>query len=183
MKSLKRLERISVDVNNEKFASIDGALYNKTKEIFYGCPRGYKGVIRIAEGTKEIVHGGLVDCTEVTRVDLPESLESMSFKEFSRMEKLNEIIFRKEKPIATSMTKGVRVFLLQVANSGVKIIVQKKSRKIYENALVKQGGEFTEINGKIPFVVDADELPSVLNVKGVKNFNKYEDKYERYEKL
>ena len=33
---------------------------------------------------------------------------------------------------------------------------------------------YMEMNGAIPFVVGADELPDAANVKGVKNFDKYE---------
>lgn len=174
MKSLKRLERISVDVNNERFSVMDGVLYNKNQEILYGCPRAYQGVLKVAEGTKKLTHGALIDCVGLTRVDLPESLESMSFKEFSRMSSLKEIIFRGENPIVTAMKEGVEVFLLQVANPEVEFMVPKKSLKTYRNALVKQEGEYMEMNGAIPFVVGADELPDAANVKGVKNFDKYE---------
>ena len=174
MKSLKSLENITVDANNERFASVDGVLYNKNKEVLYGCPRAYTGTLRVPEGTKKITSGALVDCIGISRVDLPESLENISFREFSRMKSLQEIIFRRETPISTAMNKGVEVFLLQVANPEVQIIVPKKSQKFYQNALIKQEGEYTEVDGKIPFMIEADELPDVANVKGVKNFNKYE---------
>ena len=174
MKSLKRLESILVDANNERFASVDGVLYNKNKVTLYGCPRAYTGTLRVLEGTKKITSGALVDCIGITRVDLQESLESMSFKEFGRMKSLQEIIFRKETPIPTAMNKGVEVFLLQVANPEVQIIVPKKSLKIYQNAMAKQEGEYMEIDGKIPFVVDDNDLPKASNVKGIKNFSKYE---------
>jgi hypothetical protein len=72
------------------------------------------------------------------------------------------------------MNKGVEVFLLQVANPEVQIIVPKKSLKIYQNAMAKQEGEYMEIDGKIPFVVDDNDLPKASNVKGIKNFSKYE---------
>ena len=174
MKSLKGLESITVDANNEQFASVNGVLYNKNKEILYGCPRAYTGTLRVLEGTKKITSGALVDCVGISRADLPESLEYMSFREFRRMKSLQEIIFRRESPISTAMNKGTEVFLPQVANPEVQIIVPKKSQKIYQNALVKQEGEYTEIGGKIPFMIDANELPDATNVKGVKNFSKYE---------
>lgn len=174
MKSLKKLERVSVDVNNEKFAAVNGVLYSKNQEILYGCPRAYKGTLKVAEGTAKITKGALIDCVELTSVDLPESLETMSFREFSRMALLDNIIFRGEKPILTAMCKGEGVFLLQVANPKVEIVVPKKSRKNYRDALVKQEGEYTEMDDAIPFVIDADELPDAMKVKGVKNFTKYE---------
>ena len=90
------------------------------------------------------------------------------------MSSLKEIIFRGENPIVTAMKEGVEVFLLQVANPEVEFMVPKKSLKTYRNTLVKQEGEYMEMNGAIPFVVGADELPDAANVKGVKNFDKYE---------
>lgn len=174
MKSLKNLEYVSVDVNNERFAAINGVLYNKSQEILYGCPRAYKGILKVAGGTKEITRGALVDCVKLTCVDFPASLSIVSFREFNRMASLNEIVFRGERPIATAMNKGVRAFLLQIANPEVVIIVPKASQQIYRNALAKQEGEYTEVNGKVPFVVKADELPNSLKVKGVKDFSKYE---------
>ena len=174
MKSLKKLEGINVDANNERFASFNGVLYNKNKEILYGCPRAYTGTLRVLEGTKKITSGALVDCIGISRVDLPESLECMSFRELSRMKSLQEIIFRRETPIPTAMNEGTEVFLLQVANPEVHIIVPKKSQKNYQNALVKQEGEYTEVDGKLPFVVEADDFPNASNVRGVKDFSKYE---------
>lgn len=175
MKSLKNLERISVDINNGRFSAVDGVLYNKNQETLYGCPRAYKGVLKIAEGTQTITRGALVDCTDITRVDMPESLTTMSFREFSRMASLGEIIFRSEKPVATAVDEGIKVFLLQVANPEVKIIVPKAAQKTYQNALVVQKGEYMESNGTIPFIVNSDQLPKADNVKGVKNFTKYEE--------
>ena len=174
LKALKNLETVNVDVNNAKFASIDGVLYNKSGDVLYGCPRAYKGVLKVAEGTKSITAGALIDCKGITRVDFPTTLTAMSFRELSRMEQLNEVILRNEQPMVTAKKGAEEILLLQVANTDVKIVVLKSAKKIYKKALVQEKGEYTEIGGNTPYVVELNMLPLAKNVVGVKNFNKYE---------
>lgn len=174
LKALKNLETVNVDVNNAKFASIDGVLYNKNGEVLYGCPRAYKGTLKVAEGTRNITVGALIDCKGITRVDLPATLTTMSFRELNRMEQLNELILRSEQPMATAKNGAGEVLLLQVANMDVKIIVPKSAKKAYKKALVQETGEYTEVGGNTPYVVELGMMPLAKNVVGVKNFNKYE---------
>jgi len=174
LKALKNLETVNVDVNNAKFASIDGVLYNKNGEVLYGCPRAYKGTLKVAEGTRNITAGALIDCKGITRVDLPATLTTMSFRELNRMEQLNEVILRSEQPMATAKKGAEEILLLQVANTDVKIIVPKSAKKAYKEALVQETGEYTEIGGKTPYVVELDMMPLAKNVVGVKSFRKYE---------
>ena len=174
MKSLKHLQGISVDVNNDRFSAIDGVLYDKAHETLYGCPRAYKGCLRVSEGTKRVMAGALVDCKRITRVDLPASLEAMSFREFSRMDGLEEIIFRGDAPVMTAGKGGEEVFLLQVANPEVKVVVPKDAVKAYEAELAQERGEYVELEGEAVAFVEMDELPKRKNVVGVKNFSKYE---------
>lgn len=174
LKSLKQLESVNVDVNNAKFTTVDGVLYNKSREVMYGCPRAYKGHLKVAEGTRTITAGALIDCKDVTRVDLPATLVTMSFRELNRMEGLGEVILRGEKPIMTAKKNGKEMFLLQVANRNVKIVVPKNVKAAYREVLVQQAGEYQEIDGDTPYVVNDDELPVARNVVGVKKFSKYE---------
>lgn len=173
MKSLKHLTAVHVDGNNLNFTSVDGLLYDKKQETFYGCPRAYKGRVIIAEGTKQIIHGALIDCKSITAVELPETLSSVSFREFVRMADLQEIVFRGTTPIMTAkMKNGEEVFLLQVMNTDVKIIVPKSAKKVYAEALVQQPGEYMEINEILPLMVEANKLPQIRNILGVKNYKK-----------
>lgn len=174
LKSLKNLKTIDVDVNNERFQVVGGILYNKKGDVLYGCPRAYEGKIRIAEGTKKITKGAFVDCLAIIRIDIPETVVSLSFREFSRMKNLNEIIFRSVTPLNTAMENGEEVFLLQVANPEVKVVVPKTAKKAYKEALVQHSGEFTELDGTLPFTVEPVQLPKSKNVVGVKTFSKYE---------
>lgn len=170
MKSLKNLETIVVDINNAKFTAIDGILYNKSCETLYGCPRAYKGAVKVAEGTKNITQGAFIDCKGITKADFPASLTTLSFREFSRMEQLQEIIFRGEEPIMTAKGKSGEQFLLHVTNKKVVIIVPKSAKKKYKAALVQTTGEYTELNGTTPYLVESDRMPGVKNIKGVNKF-------------
>ena len=174
MKSLKNIESISVDINNERFSSIDGILYNKSQDIVYGCPRAYKGNVKIVNGVETINSGAFIDCKEITRIDLPASITTMSFREFSRIVGLKEIIFRSERPIFTAKKEGKEVMVLQVANPTVEIIVPKQAKNAYKEALNQITGEYTELNDSIPYTVETSKMPSIKNIVGVKNFNKYE---------
>lgn len=171
-KSLKNLRSVSVDVNNTRFSSIDGILYNSKNELL-GCPRAYEGRVRIAEGTYKVVAGALADCKGITGIDCPESLASLSFKECAYLSKLDEIIFRGDVPMKTAQRNGADVFLLQTANPDVKIVVPRTAKENYKTALVQQAGEYTEIGDTIPFLVEQGNMPKVKNIVGVKSFDKY----------
>ena len=176
MKTLKHLKSISVDVNNAKFSSQDGLLYDKNGKTLYGCPRAFSGNLRVKDGTEAILKGALVDCTDITLLNFPSSVTSFSFRETSRMVKLETIVFRADTPVITGFAGKEGAFVLQVANADVEIIVPNNAKKSYKSALVKEGGEFAESlnDDSTPFLVNATQLPQERNIIGVKNFSKYE---------
>ena len=174
MKSLKHLEQILVDVNNTRFTSIGGLLYNKDATVLYGCPRAYCGEVKVANETEVITPGAFIDCPGITKVDLPAGLVSMSFNEFSRMPALETIIFRSEIPVLTAETAQGRCMLLQVASPDVKIIVPKSALKVYKQNLEWAEGEYKEIGKDVPYTLRGEELVCEKQLKGVKKFNKYE---------
>lgn len=173
MKSLKHLETVSVDINNGRFSSVDGILYNKGGNTLYGCPRAYAGVLKVAEGTETITPGAFIDCKYIVKADLPASLVSMSFREFSRMPGLETVILRSETPVNTAKGKDGEVFLLQVASPDVQIVIPKKAKKAYEAAMAKEPGEYSDLSDDRPFLVEKDRMPGVKNLKAVNNFSKY----------
>lgn len=174
LKSLKNLESMSVDINNARFSAIEGILYDKGGEVLYGCPRAYDGRLHVAAGTKKITAGAFSGCGSIVSVDCPESLTSVSFREFAGLPSLNEIVFRGKEPVMTARFNGSDVFLLQVQNPGVKIIVQKGAKNNYQSAIIQETGEYFEIDGTIPYLVESDKMVKSKNVVGVKNFKKYE---------
>lgn len=168
MKSLKGLRAIDVDANNTAFSSIGGILYSKDNRILYGCPRAYEGQVVIEPGTETITAGALIDCRSVTAVDMPETVKTLSFREFSRMNRLETITFRGMEPIKTAVVDGKECFLLQLANPAVRIATPKKARKAYRKALTLTPGEYMEIGGQVPFPVKENELPMRKNITGMK---------------
>lgn len=175
LKSLKNLKSVSVDVNNARFSSHNGVLYNKDGKTLYGCPRSYTERLKIQEGTEVVSKGALIDCPNITLLDFPSTIKSLSFRETSRMSQLETIIFRGETPVITAFRGNDGKFVLQVPNTGVKIIVPNDSKKEYKSALVKDVGEFAESTeaNSTPYVVKADQMPRESNIIGVKNFSKY----------
>lgn len=174
MKTLKRLKSVSVDVNNARFSVSDGVLYNRDGKILYGCPRAYAGKLRVKDGTEKISANALIDCPGITELDFPASLQSVSFRETSRMKHLQKIAFRGETPVSTAYVGGEGKFLLQVANPDVKIMVPGNARKAYLSALAEEEGEYAETSGtgSTPFMVSAARMPKAANIIGVKNFTK-----------
>lgn len=176
MKSLAVLEAIYVDANNARFSSYKGVLYDKGGKVLYGAPRSYKGTLRIKEGTEKVLPGALIDCPQITKIDVPATVRSMSFRETSRMETLAEVILRSSKPITTAYKNGEGTFLLQVANQEVKLTVAKGSKKVYASLLAADAGEYCESQeaGCVAYPVREEQMPSAKNLKGVKDISSYE---------
>lgn len=173
MKKIKTLESIEVDQNNTRFSSVAGVLYNKNRTEMYGCPRNYQGVLKIPEGTQVLTRGALIDCTNIVAIDFPSSLNYVSFRETSRMKKLERLVFRGETPLVTAYQKGQECFVLQVAHQDVELMVPKRSKSVYKNTLVQQSGEFYEVkdDGAIPYKLTLEEMPLAKRVSGVKQFD------------
>lgn len=173
LKKLKHLTSITVDSNNSKFSSFDGMLYSKDGSIYYACPRAYIGKVVIRDGVTNVLNGSLIDCIGITSIDIPASVKNISFRETSRMAKLELIVVRADKPIDTGYYNGVGKFLFQLVAPKVQIVVPSSSKKSYENALADNAGEYSETADGVPFMVTQTELPTKKSIKGVKNFDKY----------
>lgn len=169
-KSVKNLEIFAADVNNSYFTTIDGILYSADNETLLSCPRAYRGRVVVAEGTKNITKGAFVNCNDIVSVDLPESMESMSFRTFLRMSSLDELIIRNPNPIATAKISGEEVFLLQVSNPDLVLKVAKSAKKAYKEAMNLKAGEYTDLDEDIPYLVELNNMPNVENLVTVKKF-------------
>lgn len=173
VKKLKKLQQITVDPNNSKFASTEGMLYSKDCSIFYACPRSYSGKVVVKDGVSKVLDGSLIDCPDVTAIDFPASLASISFRETGRMKNLEYIVMRGKKPVDTGYEGGEGKFFFLFPNAKTQIVVQSSAKKAYEGALPTAGSEYAEKQGGVPFTVSTNELPTKKNIKGVKNFDKY----------
>ena len=174
LKSLRCLKTIAVDANNANFATYGGALYNKDCTVLYGCPRAYSGTLKIKKGTKNITTGAIVDCNGIETIVLPETLTKMSFRELSRIANLKEIVFLSAMPINTAQCEDHEVFVLQVTNNEVNVMVPKGSGKAYAEALVQTDGEYKEIGTNVPIRVRTDEMPDKDRIKEIDDIKKYE---------
>lgn len=174
LKALRSLKEIDVDKNNQNFSSVDGILYNKSKRIMYGCPRAYTAPVKIPEGTVEITKDAFIDCPFIESVDLPQTLTFISFREFSRMSNMKEVVFRSSEPVVnTKSSDANKSFLLQVNSQKIKVYVPKKSVKKYKKALVKaEDGEYCDKNGEKAYVVTKEQMLSPKNIIGVSKFDK-----------
>lgn len=167
-KSLKNLESFAVDINNSHFTSNAGILYSKNNETLLSCPRAYKDDVVVVDGTKNIEAEAFNSCNKVTSVELPETLEKMSFRVFYRMPALNTIAFRNPNPIMTAKKSGTEVFLLQVSNPEMMVNVPKKAKKAYKTAMVQEVGEYTDIDKQTPYLVETSNMPKVKNISSIK---------------
>ena len=173
VKKLAHLKEITVDTNNEKFSAHDGMLYSKDGKTLYACPRAYTENVKIQEGTEKITPGALINCLEVTYIDFPSSLKSLSFRETSRMKNLATVVMRPSTPIETAYMGGNGKLLLQIANEKVSIVILSSSKKAYESALATEDGEYSETTSGVPYMVTVQQMPTKKNFKAVKNFDKY----------
>lgn len=173
IKKLVALKTISVDPNNKKFASSGGMLYSKDGATLYACPRAYAGTAKVKEGVTKVLGGALIDCPAITSIDLPATLQSISFRETSRMKNLANIILRSETPVITGYIGQSGRFFFQLANPKAEIIVLSSAKERYLSDLATAAGEYSERIGAVPYAVSISELPTKKNFKAVKNFDKY----------
>ncbi len=73
-------ETVTVDEENPYYSSYDGVLYNKDKTILIGCPWQKAGILKIADGTREIKE---MQDTKITGVIVPKSVEAINCMSFS----------------------------------------------------------------------------------------------------
>ena len=173
VKKLTALDNIQVDPNNSRFSSFSGMLYSKNLSTLYACPRAYKGGITVKEGTAKILPGALIDCVDITSIDLPSTIMSVSFHETSRMKGLETIILRSDVPVITGYLNGEGKFLFQLANPTAYIIVKNTAKEKYITDLATEAGEYKETEDGVPYMVTKSGLPTKKSLKSVKNFDKY----------
>lgn len=160
LRAIKSLENINIDENNNAFASVDGILYSGNKSILYTCPVAHKANVIIPEGTKFILRGAFLECGLVETLELPSSIEELSFVDFAALVSLKSLILNIHSPIMTAKLKGEKVFALKLAPSA-KLFVPKASVKTYKEMVSTTPGEYESFDGKDKIeCVEADLLNS-----------------------
>jgi len=179
LKTLRGLREIEVDANNQRYSSAEGALYDKDFKTLLCVPRAYSGHVNVHQGTTTILWGAMQDCLDIQKVTLPASLRSVSFREFQRLTKLQEIICQAEKPIKTATTGTQDTTLFIVANPAVVLYVPKAAVKTWKAAIKLPAGDYREIAANkpegaddlqvtTPYRVEQSQMISQKNVKAIK---------------
>jgi hypothetical protein len=87
------LEKIDVAKDNPNYCSIDGVLFDKSKNTLVQFPQGRKGVYSIPEGVKEINDWAFSQCRNLTKVVIPNGVERIGVLAFSKCRGLTDIEF------------------------------------------------------------------------------------------
>lgn len=150
LKTLRRLRHIDVHSSNKQYASHSGCLYSTTRHTLLCVPRAYTDTLCVEEGTTAIMWGSIIDCTDITSVILPASVRQLSFREFSRMTRLQSLTIMCESPLLTTNYEGRNTSALAVGNNGVMLFVPKASVKAWRKALISIEGDYYDIVDQRP---------------------------------
>lgn len=91
LSSQKDLEFVEVEEGNEKYASRDGVLYDKSGNILF-VPSRLKGDIKIYDGCKVICDNAFSNRAELTSVDIPSGVKRIDSGAFAGCERLRGVV-------------------------------------------------------------------------------------------
>lgn len=86
--SCSSLEKIAVDADNQRFASIDGILYDKNIRKLIACPANKSGAFSIPETVTTIGAHAFHCCRKLTEITISDSVASMETGAFFHCENL-----------------------------------------------------------------------------------------------
>lgn len=89
--SFGSLEEIKVDPENEFYKDIDGVLFDKSGETLIQFPSGRGGEYQISDGTKTIGMKAFYCCSNLLKVECPDSLEVIDYSAFEMCASLYDI--------------------------------------------------------------------------------------------
>ena len=78
-------------VNNAKYSSLDGILYNKVQDTLICCPAGKNGTIVIPNTVKAIGNRAFYYCSNLTSITIPSSVTSIGEQAFSYCNHLESV--------------------------------------------------------------------------------------------
>lgn len=97
------LKEVEVDPENPYFIVVDGVLYNKEMTQLYYCPPGKEGELTIPEGVKIIGHMAFQDCSKLTAIYLPSTVEVIMEGAFGGNSRLASLVVNDENPYYKSL--------------------------------------------------------------------------------
>lgn len=87
------LEKIDVAKENPNYCSVDGVLFDKSKNTLVQFPKGRKGVYSIPEGVTVINDLAFSQCVNLTKVVIPNGVVRIGERAFSKCSGLADIEF------------------------------------------------------------------------------------------
>ena len=78
-----QLTYINVDSRNTTYTSVDGVVFDKSKQTLICCPTGKSGCYTIPNGTKIINDWAFSDCMMLTSVIIPNSVTNIGYAAFN----------------------------------------------------------------------------------------------------
>lgn len=167
LRVIKSLENINIDAKNSAFASVDGVLYSGNKSILYTCPVAHKTDVIVPEGTKSILRGAFLECKLVEAVELPSSIEEISFTDFAPLASLKSLTMKCAEPLMTAKLNGKEVFALKLAPTA-RLYVPKASVKVYGELVSTVPGKYESFDGKDIIECNEADLLSSNNITRIK---------------
>jgi len=86
------LESINVSEDNLVFSSVDGVLFNKTKDALLLYPHGKKGPYTIPDNVASIEADAFDGCYSLTSVTIPNSVKSIGSGAFNQCDSLKTVV-------------------------------------------------------------------------------------------
>ncbi len=91
MTNNKHLTAFTVSEENENFCSVDGVLYTKDMKTIVYCPNAKEGEYKVADGVELIRSKAFYKCNKLTKIILPETVNTIEEKAFFHCEAMSEI--------------------------------------------------------------------------------------------
>ncbi|MDR0304783.1 MAG: leucine-rich repeat protein [Chitinispirillales bacterium] len=85
------LTEINVAMENNKYASVDGALFNKDRTTLYMCPEGKQGAYAVPVGVLHIESFAFFNCDKLTSVSISADVKTIGIQAFFNCRALTEI--------------------------------------------------------------------------------------------
>ena len=89
--SCKSLETIKVSVNNKKYCSVNGILYNKEKSTLICCPESEKIIIDIPNTVTSIADYAFYNHSSIKTITLPNSITNIGQSAFQGCSSLTSV--------------------------------------------------------------------------------------------
>ena len=87
-----QLNAIEVDGRNGKYQSIEGILYDKSKNLLIRCPLAKSGRVDIPSNVQSIMKYAFYQCSSVTEISIPDGVTTIEEQTFGGCSSLQAII-------------------------------------------------------------------------------------------